>query len=37
MLMEDKPDRYDVMLQFAGSPLFHDRESLLLALKKDLL
>lgn len=37
MLMEEIPDRYDVMLQFAGCPLFHDRQELLSALKADLL
>lgn len=35
LLMETPTDRYDVMLQFAGSPLFHDKELLLAALKEE--
>jgi hypothetical protein len=39
LLMEEQPERYDVMLQFAGStvPLFHDRQTFLKTVKQDLL
>lgn len=37
IMMEETPDRYDVMLQFAHSPLFDNNDKLLTALKKDLL
>lgn len=37
ILVENIPDRYDVMLQFASSPLFQDRQKLLVQLKEDLL
>ena len=36
ILMEEQPDRYDVMTQFSGSPIFHDRHSLIERLKHDL-
>lgn len=36
MLMEEPAERYDVMLQFAGSPLFSSKEGLLVALREDL-
>jgi len=37
IMMEETPDRYDVMLQFAHSPLFSNHEQLLAALKDDLI
>lgn len=37
MLMEEPAERYDVMLQFAGAPLFHDRPTLLAAVQESLL
>lgn len=39
LLMEEQPERYDVMLQFAGAsvPLFHDRQTFLQTIKQDLL
>jgi len=35
ILIEQDVDRYDVMLQFAGCPIFHNRQALLEALTQD--
>lgn len=34
ILMEEIPERYDVMMQFASSPMFHNRKELFVALQE---